>query len=153
MQTTLSYFSLTKIVEFTPFNLISNATEVKGLSWHYLVCTLSFPESKCYTWPKGLCLWGIKNFSLRIQKHEDGFEIFFFKKRQITHCFVCVWLCFCWLHYVEFKDRLHVWLKGALGQTQKTDLKLAMPCRKKLLGFEMSSLLHDNNFWHNSVAL
>ena len=28
MQTTLSYFSLTKIVEFTPFNLINNHTEV-----------------------------------------------------------------------------------------------------------------------------
>ena len=28
MQTTLSYFSLTKIVEFIPFNLINNATEV-----------------------------------------------------------------------------------------------------------------------------
>lgn len=31
MQITLSYFSLTKIVEFTPFHLINNNTEVKNI--------------------------------------------------------------------------------------------------------------------------
>ena len=30
MQTTLSYFSLTKIVEFTPFHLVNNHTEVRN---------------------------------------------------------------------------------------------------------------------------
>ena len=35
----------------------------------------------------------------------------------------------------------------------KTDQKLAVSFCKKLLGFKISALLHDNNFWHNSVAL
>ncbi|XP_066022142.1 intermembrane lipid transfer protein VPS13C isoform X9 [Pocillopora verrucosa] len=72
MQTTLSYFSLTKIVEFTPFNLINNHTE-----YTVSLSDSKGPDSKWTKVQPGECVpfwpnsFPSKNLAIRVGDNEE----------------------------------------------------------------------------------